>query len=124
MLSRVTSLPRRILKATSRTRLGGLAYPSFADMAIDIGTYNFVLFVNDGRGLIQMKDSRPGGIPDEEFLERSVLTQEKFNGRRFLEIGENATKMIGRNPSHIEVRNAVIDGRVQDEDSLEPWQGR
>jgi len=89
-------------------------------MAIDIGTYNFVLFVNDGRGLIQMKDSRPGGIPDEEFLERSVLTQEKFNGRRFLEIGENATKMIGRNPSHIEVRNAVIDGRVQDEDSLEP----
>lgn len=71
-----------------------------ADMAIDLGTANTLVYVR-GRGIV--------------LNEPSVVAIEEYKGRkRVLAVGNDAKRMLGRTPGHIRAIRPMKDGVIAD----------
>lgn len=71
-----------------------------ADMAIDLGTANTLVYVR-GRGIV--------------LNEPSVVAIEEYKGRkRVLAVGNEAKRMLGRTPGHIRAIRPMKDGVIAD----------
>lgn len=71
-----------------------------ADMAIDLGTANTLVYVR-GRGIV--------------LNEPSVVAVEEYKGRqRVLAVGDEAKRMLGRTPGHIRAIRPLKDGVIAD----------
>ncbi|MBQ4399941.1 MAG: rod shape-determining protein, partial [Alphaproteobacteria bacterium] len=71
-----------------------------ADMAIDLGTANTLVYVR-GRGIV--------------LNEPSVVAIEEYKGRkRVLAVGNEAKRMLGRTPGHISAIRPLKDGVIAD----------
>lgn len=71
-----------------------------ADMAIDLGTANTLVYVR-GRGVV--------------LNEPSVVAIEEYKGRkRVLAVGNDAKRMLGRTPGHIRAIRPLKDGVIAD----------
>lgn len=76
-----------------------------ADMAIDLGTANTLVYVR-GRGIV--------------LNEPSVVAIEEYKGRkRVLAVGNDAKRMLGRTPGHIRAIRPMKDGVIADFDIAE-----
>lgn len=82
--------------------LGGLLGAFSADMAIDLGTANTLVFVKK-RGIV--------------LNEPSVVAIS--NNKRVLAVGEEAKKMLGRTPGNIQAIRPLRDGVIADFDIAE-----
>ena len=76
-----------------------------ADMAIDLGTANTLVYVR-GRGIV--------------LNEPSVVAMEEYKGRRHvLAVGNEAKQMLGRTPGNIQAIRPLKDGVIADFDIAE-----
>ena len=76
-----------------------------ADMAIDLGTANTLVYVR-GRGVV--------------LNEPSVVAIEEYKGRkRVLAVGNEAKRMLGRTPGNIRAIRPLKDGVIADFDIAE-----
>ncbi len=76
-----------------------------ADMAIDLGTANTLVYVR-GRGVV--------------LNEPSVVAMEEYKGRRqVLAVGNEAKQMLGRTPGNIQAIRPLKDGVIADFDIAE-----
>ena len=85
--------------------LNGLLAMFSADMAIDLGTANTLVYVK-GRGIV--------------LNEPSVVAIYESNGRnRVLAVGDEAKMMLGRTPGNIKAIRPMRDGVIADFDVTE-----
>ena len=105
MVSRARRLEKARLSRVRDQMFGRMLGLLSADMAIDLGTANTVVYVK-GRGIV--------------LNEPSVVAIASVRGKRqVLAVGEEAKLMVGRTPGNIQAIRPLRDGVIADFEATE-----